>query len=534
MNGKRPTIYSRHGMVAAAHPVAASAGAKILASGGNAFDAVVAVASTLSVVEPFMSGLAGMGLATCWVASESRARTLNFVPPIHKEFPYRKFSDREEVRRGAQAVGTPGNLAGWAELNKRYGKLSFGDCLQSAIAVARDGYGITEFNEFETNVTSPEIARYPALYAPWAENYTDGYGKVRLGWVLKQPDLAKTYETISVRGPEHLYAGALGKAMVEHLYENGGSVTMADLGAFATNIADSWRDPITARYRDLKVNLPPPPCEGFQMLSALRILDGFDLGALENNGIEHVDIVLRAIRLAAGERIAHNNPSPTKLAELLSEDHIARLRAKVRSGDTIDGPTEQWMGMPATEHHTTSMSIGDGDGNLVCLTNSLGSPYGAAVIVPGTGVTLNNFMHWADVQPDSPHRAKPGDALPICMAPTISTRDGAAVLALGTPGSYGILQTQVQALVQCVDFDHPLQQAIEQPRIRLWDGRQIEPETRLAPDVLAGLAERGHTIIPSEDWVMRVGGMQGVTRDPSTGLMSGGCDPRRDGYVVPV
>ena len=270
------------------------------------------------------------------------------------------------------------------------------------------------------------------------------------------------------------------------------------------------------------------------MLLALRILDGFELGAMDNTGIEHLDTVLRAIRLAAGDRITHNNPQPAKLAELLSDAHVAKLRARVRDGAIIDGPTEQWVGMPAGEHHTTSMSIGDGDGNLVCLTNSIGSPYGAAVIVPGTGVTLNNFMYWADVQPHSPHRAKPGDALPMCVAPTISTRNGEAVLALGTPGSYGILQTQVQALVQHVDFGHPLQQAIEQPRVRLWDGRQIEPETRLAPEVLATLARRGHAIIPSKNWIMRVGGMHGVTRDPLTGLMSGGCDPRRDGYVVPI
>src|SRR6185312_9191464 len=521
MNGTRPTIYSKRGVVAAAHPMAASAGAKMLARGGNAFDSVVAVASTLNVVEPFMSGLAGMGLATCWIASEKRVRTLNFVPPIPAKFPYQTFSRRDEMKRGAHAVGTPGNLAGWAELSRRYGKLPFGDCLQPAIAAAHDGYGITEFNEFETNSTSPEIAEHPALYAPWAENYTDGSGQVRLGWVLKQPDLAKTYEAIAKQGPGYLYGGALGWAMVEHLSATGGSVTMTDLEAAATTIPKSWSDPIAAHYRDLVVNLPPPPCEGFQMLLALRILDGFGLGAMENNGVEHVDTVLRAIRLAAGDRIAHNNPQPAKLA------------ARVREGAIIDGPTEQWVGMPAGEHHTTSMSIGDGDGNLVCLTNSIGSPYGAAVIVPGTGVTLNNFMYWADVQPHSPHRAKPGDALPICMAPTISTRNGAPVLALGTPGSYGILQTQVQALVQHVDFGHPLQRAIEQPRVRLWDGRQIEPEARFAPEVLATLASRGHVIIPGEDWIMRVGGMQGVMRDLSTGLMSGGCDPRRDGYVVP-
>ncbi len=534
MNGTRPTIYSAHGVVAAAHPLAAAAGARILARGGNAFDAVVAVASTLNVVEPFMSSFAGMGLATCWIAKESRVRALDFVPPIPSQFPYEKFAKREEMQRGSHSVGTPGNLAGWAELNKRYGKLPFGDCLQSAIAIARDGYGVTEFNVLETNATSPELAAHPALYGPWAKNYTDGSGKIRLGWVLKQPELAATYEAIAKHGPQHLYAGALGKAAIGHLAASGGTLTMDDLERAVPAIENAWRDPITARYRDLVVNLPPPPCEGFQMLIALSILDGFDLAALPNNGVEHLDLVLRAIRVAAGDRIAYNNPSPTKLAELLSSGHIAELRARVAGGKVIDGPTEQWVGMPQGEHHTTSMSVGDAEGNLVCLTNSLGSPYGSGVIVPGTGLALNNFLYWADVQPHSPNRSKPGDALPMCMAPTISTRGGQPVLALGTPGSYGILQTQVQALVQHVDFGHPLQSAIEQPRVRLWDGRQIEPETRIAPEVIAALTTRGHEIVPSEDWTMKVGGMHAVGRDPNTGMMTGGCDPRRDGYVVPA
>ena len=534
MNGSRPTVYSKHGIVAAAHPIAASAGAKILARGGNAFDAVVAVASTLTVVEPFMSSLAGMGLATCWVASENRVRTLNFVPPVPRQFPYKKYARREEMQRGSHAVGTPGNLAGWAELNKRHGKLSLGDCLQPAIIAARDGYGHTEFNVLESNATEPEIANYPALYAPWAKNYTDGSGRMKLGGVLKQPDLATTYEAIAKHGPNYLYGGAFGQAMIAHLASTGGSVTAADLEAAAAAIPNAWSAPTTAHYRDLLVNLPPPPCEGFQMLLALRILDGFDLGRMEHNGIDHLDTVLRAIRLAAGVRIANNNPTAEKLAQLMSDDHVARLRARAGDRTPIDGPTEQWVGMPAGEHHTTSMSVGDSEGNLVCLTNSLGSPYGSAVMVPGTGVTLNNFLYWADVQPESPNRSKPGDALPMCMAPTISLRDGRPVLALGTPGSYGILQTQVQALVQYVDFAQPIQRAIEQPRVRLTDGRDIEPETRIAPSVIASLAERGHTIVASEAWTWRVGGMHGVSRDPATGLMSGGCDPRRDGYVVPV
>ncbi len=534
MHGKRPTVSSRHGVVAAAHPLAASAGAKILARGGNAFDAVVATASTLNVVEPFMSSLAGMGLATCWIAKEKRVRSLDFVPPIPSKFPYEKYTRRDELQRGAHAVGTPGNLAGWAELNKQYGKLPLGDCLQPAIAIARDGYGVTEFNVEETNVTSPELAKYPHIYAPWAKNYTDGSGKVRLGWLLQQADLAKTYEAIARDGINHLYGGALGKATVDHVQAGGGSLTMTDLEAAVAWVSKSWREPTAIKYRDLTVHAPPPPCEGFQMLIALRILDGIDLKAFANNGIEHVDTVLRAIRVAAGDRIAFNNPASAKLTELLGDQHIAALRMRVRDGKPIDGPTEQWTGAPKGEHHTTSMSIGDADGNMVCLTNSIGSPYGSGVIVPGTGLTLNNFLYWADVQPNSPNRSKPGAALPMCMAPTISTRNGEPVLALGTPGSYGILQTQVQALVQYVDYGHGLQDAIEQPRVRLFDGREIHPEARLSAEVLVGLNKRGHAITPTEGWHMKVGGMHGVARDPATGLMTGGCDPRRDGYVVPV
>ncbi|HRK17778.1 MAG TPA: gamma-glutamyltransferase [Hyphomicrobiaceae bacterium] len=532
MTGRRPTLYSKHGIVAAAHPLAASAGAQVLARGGNAFDAVVAVASTLNVVEPFMSSFAGMGLATCWVAAEKRVRSLDFVPPIQSQFPYQKFSKREEMTRGAHTVGTPGNLAGWAELNRAYGKLPFGDCLEAAIRIARDGYGVTEFNVVETNETRGEISKFPRLYGPWAKNYTDGSGRLKLGWVLHQPELSKTYEAIAKTGAAEFYGGDFGKRMVAHLAETGGSIGMADLEAFWTNIGACWREPSQARYRALTVHIPPPPCEGFQMLEALRILDGFEVGKLERNGIEHVDTVLRAIRLAAGDRIRFNNPKSEKLAELLGEANIARHRLRVADGKVIDGPTEQWTGEAGGDQHTTSMSVGDSEGNLVCLTNSLGSPYGSGVIVPGTGVTLNNFLYWADVQPSSPNRTKPGDALPMCMAPTISTRDGVGVLALGTPGSYGILQTQVQAMVQHVDFGQPLQDAIEAPRVRLWDGRQIEPESRLGPQVIEALRARGHDVVAGDAWTMRVGGMHAVARDPATGLMTAGCDPRRDGYVV--
>src|SRR5262249_52020233 len=157
-------------------------------------------------------------------------------------------------------------------------------------------------------------------------------------------------------------------------------------------------------------------------------------------------------------------------------------------GSPIEGPTEQWLPArpdAAQEHHTTSFSIADRDGNVVCITQSLGSPFGSGVVVPGTGICLNNFLYWSDVNPLSPNRTRPGAALPVCVGRSGSLRGGGPGLALGPPGSYGILQTQVQALVQSLDYGLGWQDAIEAPRARLWDGRLVQPEARLEADVLA-------------------------------------------------
>jgi gamma-glutamyltranspeptidase / glutathione hydrolase len=533
MTGRRPTVSSMNGIAAAAHPHAAAAGACILSQGGTAFDAAVAIAAALNVVEPYMSSFAGMGLATCWIAKEQRVRTLNFVPRIPQQFPVQRFSARDDLARGAMSVGTPGNLAGWAELMRAYGRMSFKDTLAPAIALARDGYPVTEFNVLESNVTAPEIEAHVALVGPWRKNYTDGSGYLKPGYVLRQPELARTFETIAAEGAGYLYGGALGRAMVQHLQDNGGCLTEADL----LGVKLAWIDPATVRYRDLAVSTPPPPCEGFQFLLTLRILDGFDLSLLPRNGVEHIDLVWRAIRVAAGERIAHNNPTHAQLAELMSDAHVERLRARVRDGRPIVGPTEQWTApQPSAKaaQHTTSFSVADRDGNLVCVTQSLGSPYGSAVLVPGTGVMLNNFLYWADVQPDSPNRSVAGGVLPMCMSPSISLRDGKPALALGTPGSYGIMQTQVQALVQHVDFGLSPQDAIEAPRGRLMDGCYVYAENRIEKSVLDELKARGHEIEVGDPWSMKAGGMHGIAIDPVTGAKTGGCDPRRDGYVVPA
>jgi gamma-glutamyltranspeptidase/glutathione hydrolase len=517
-------------MVAAAHPLAAAAGARVLAGGGNAFDAAVATAAALNVAEPFMSGLAGAGMATIWSAAEHRVRALDYVTPVPLAFEPAGLS-KQDVFRGAAASVPPGSLAGWARLAADYGTRPLGELLAPAIELAQDGVPVTR--------TLPEVTTewldLRRQDPEWLRVYTDGQGGIPAGWVLRQPDLARTLEAIASHGPAHLYSGQLGDAMIGHLQAHGGYLSRDDLAG----VEPLWVEPLAVGYRDLLVHAHPPPAESFQFLLTLAVLEHFDLGAMPSGGIEHLDAVCRAIRLAAEARIRHNRLPRAEVQALLEPGHASTLAERVRDGRPIEGRTQQWGAVldPAEvgqREHTTSFSVADADGNMVCVTQSLGSIYGSGVVIPGTGVCMNNFLNWGDLEADSPNHLVPGSRLAMCLAPSISTRDGEPVLALGTPGSYGILQTQVQVMVRLVDHGMALQDAIEAPRVRLWDGTLAQVESRIDGSVIEALRERGHDARATAPWTRKVGGFHAVARDPRAGVLTGGADPRRDGYAMPV
>src|SRR5205807_7877731 len=316
------------------------------------------------------SGLVGMGMATCYVAKERRVRTLDFVPHVPRNFPTGRFNERADLKRGAQGAGTPGNLAGWHELVRAYGKKPFADALAPAIGLARDGFPIVEYGVVEIHEVAAEIKPRAELFGPWAALYTGGNGEVALGDVLRQPALARTLEAIAAEGPGYLYGGPLGRALVEQAQRFGGCLTLDDLA----DVKPTWLEPLRAGYRGLLVHTLPPPAEAFQYLLTLRVLDGIDFSTFARNGVDHLDALYRGIRLAAGGRIASNNPTPDRLAALMGDDHVGHLRARVRDGRPIAGQVEQSavpQPVSLAEQHTTSFSIADRDGNAVCVTQSL-------------------------------------------------------------------------------------------------------------------------------------------------------------------
>jgi gamma-glutamyltranspeptidase/glutathione hydrolase len=193
-------------------------------------------------------------------------------------------------------------------------------------------------------------------------------------------------------------------------------------------------------------------------------------------------------------------------------------------------------GHPAkfADEQTTHFACADASGMVVSVTQTLGMPFGSGFAVPGTGVVLNNILKWMDRDPESPNLLRPGRKAGTMMSPTQVFRDDAFRLSIGTPGSYGILQTTPQMLLNVLEFDMSMQEAIEAPRVRVYRDRLVDAEARVEPDVRAGLAQRGHDVNTIADWSWVVGGGQGLMRDTASGALMAGADPRRDGYAVAI
>ena len=525
----RAPVRAVNGVCAAGHPMAAAAGARMLAQGGNAFDAVVAAAAALNVCEPFMSGLAGNGLATCYVAKEGRVRTLDFTPAVPRGFDAARVT-KPELEQGPKSPGVPGNLAGWCALNKAYGSKPRAELSAPGVHHARTGAPVSDF--FVEMATHGLAKGYTE---EWRRTYVDPLGELKTGSVLRQPLLADTLEAIAADGPGHLYGGPLGRKLTEHIQGTGGFIAMADLEA----VEPGWSEPLKVDYRGLTVHTVPPPAESFQAILVLAILAGFDFSTWAHLGPDHLDTVFRAVRVAAEVRLMNNRKPRAAIEALFDAAYVDRLRARVADGRPVVGRTEQWGSGPMTEtdwmkEHTTSFSAADPEGNLVCVTQTLGGLFGSGVVIPGTGVCMSNYLNWGDLEPDSPNFLRPGQPWASVVAPTIATRDGKGVLALGTPGSYGILQTQPQAYVHYLDYGLNLQAAIDAPRARLWNGRRVELESRVPAATVKELERRGHEIELAPPLTMHTGGMQAVSFDPATGAMVGAADPRRDGAAAPA
>jgi gamma-glutamyltranspeptidase/glutathione hydrolase len=282
------------------------------------------------------------------------------------------------------------------------------------------------------------------------------------------------------------------------------------------------------------------------MLETLNVMEGFDVAGWGHNSVDHLHHLIETIKLASADRLAYAYSPDVPIAGLLSKAYAASQRARIDSKraavsegerfDPVKLPGQIAEGHPAKfeNEQTTHFACADGEGTVVSVTQTLGVPFGSGFAVPGTGIVLNNILKWSDRDPASTNVLRPGRKSGTMMSPTHVFKDGAFLLSIGTPGSYGILQTQPQMLLNQLEFDMNVQEAIEAPRVRVYRDRLIDAEARIPDDVRAGLAARGHQVNVLDEWSWVVGGGQGLRRDPESGALMAGADPRRDGYALAV
>jgi len=532
----RPTVMGTRGAVASAHPLASMSGIRMLLEGGNAVDAAVAVASTLNVVEPFMSGAAGIGLMLISRARNRERHVLDFIGPAPRGADPARCTETE-LAGGPKSCATPGNLGGWLTALERFGSMPRQKVLAPAIDLAENGVPLTF-----ANVKFFEQSRAQLARSAEAERLFLGNGGPRPGKVVSYKELAATLRQVAEGGLEAFYRGPIARTVTRAVQEAGGWLAMEDLAAFKPE----WREPLAIPYRGREVCSVPPPFSAFQMLETLNILEGFDLAGWGHNSPDYLHHLIEAIKLGSADRLAYAYSGTPPIAGLVSKAYAASRRARidparaaVSEGERHD--RERLAGQIGEGHpaqfvneQTTHFACADAEGTVVSVTQTLGVAFGSGFAVPGTGLVLNNILKWSDRDPESPNVLKPGRKSGTMMSPTQVFQDGAFALSIGTPGSYGILQTQPQMMLNFLEFGLNLQEAIEAPRIRVYRDRLLDAESRISEATRAELGRRGHQVNVIDDWSWVVGGGQGIARDPESGALMAGADPRRDGYALAI
>jgi gamma-glutamyltranspeptidase/glutathione hydrolase len=532
----RPTIMGTRGAVASAHPLASMSGIRVLLEGGNAVDAAVAVGSTLNVVEPFMSGAAGIGLMLISRARTRERHVLDFIGPAPRGADPARCTE-DELAGGPKSCATPGNLGGWLAALDRFGSMPRQKVLAPAIDLAEHGVPLTF-----ANVKFFEQSRAQLARSAEAERLFLGNGGPRPGKIVTYKELAGTLRQVAEGGAEAFYRGPIAKTITRAVQEAGGWLAEEDLAAFKPE----WREPLAIPYRGREVCSVPPPFSAFQMLETLNILEGFDLAGWGHNSPDYLHHLIEAIKLGSADRLAFAYSGAPPIAGLVSKAYAASQRARIdparaavsegerHSRERLAGQIGEGHPAQFVNEQTTHFACADAEGTVVSVTQTLGMAFGSGFAVPGTGLVLNNILKWSDRDPESPNVLRPGRKSGTMMSPTQVFRDGAFELSIGTPGSYGILQTQPQMLLNFVEFGLNLQEAIEAPRIRVYRDRLLDAESRIAEATRAELGRRGHQVNVIDDWSWVVGGGQGIARDPESGALMAGADPRRDGYALAI
>jgi gamma-glutamyltranspeptidase/glutathione hydrolase len=512
---RRSAVLARQGMVATSQPLAAMTGLRVLMDGGNAADAAVAVAAMLNVVEPMSTGIGGDCFALVYPASgrapaaftlqEAQTRGLDAIPTT-----------------GPLPVTVPGTLAGWAALLDRFGTLSLADCLAPAIRAAEQGFPISERISAAWQRSAEKLSRdaeAARVYLP----------APRPGQIHRQPDLARTFRAVAEGGPDAFYRGRLAEQIAAAVQAQGGYLTARDM---ASHVA-TWETPIRTTYRGVEVLEHPPNGQGLAALVALNVVEGYELGEMGYYDPARWHLMIEAMRLGmvdAGRYVADPAVVELPLAGLLSKAYAAQRRAQIQPDRSLP------LAAPGQPHHqdTAYLTVADGQGNAVSFISSLAYHFGSGLVVPGTGICLQNRGAYFSLEPGHPNALAGGKRPYHTIIPAMALQEGRLWLSFGVMGRFMQPQGHLQVLVNLVDYDLDPQAALDAPRFRVDErgGPRVAIETGVPLKTRKALAALGHDMRPETLFAPAFGGGQVIAVDPETGVLWAGSDPRKDGCAV--
>jgi gamma-glutamyltranspeptidase / glutathione hydrolase len=524
-------VVAERAMVASAHPAASAAGLEILRQGGNAVDAAVAVAFALSIAEPNASGIGGGGYLMVKLSDQPDLAMIDYreaapgrATPDYYYAPDVNFG--AWTSQGPNAVGVPGLVAGAALALERFGTMTLAEVLQPAIRLCREGIEVTPLLSGMILDNYDKIDNFPAAAAIYLP---DGL-PLEPGDILRNEDLALTLEKIAAGGPSVFYEGEIAEAMVAELQSLGGVFELDDLKSYQAKV----HEPVSGNYRGYQIfSASGSTGGGTHLIQLLNIMEGFDVRGTGFGSASYLHSLAEAMKMIFADKAA-NSGDPDFYA-LPSRTFTDKTYARQQHERIREGEARFDYGPPSliAPHggSTSHLSVVDAQGNLVALTQSINSFFGSGVVVPGTGILLNNHLADFDSQPGGPNAIGPGRRPTSSMAPTLVFHAGEPFLTVGSPGATRIISALAQIIINLVDFDMGLNDAIEAPRIHAL-GRTLSIEGRMAPEVVESLQEWGHTVRLYPDWDSYFGGAQGILVDARRKRLYGAADSRRDGSAL--
>ena len=522
---QRTTTFAKNGMVATSQPLAAQAGLDILKKGGNAIDAAIATAACLTVVEPTSNGIGGDAFALVWTKGELHG--LNGSGPAPKSISIDAVKEKGHESMptfGLIPVTVPGVPGAWAELSRRFGKLPLTEVLQPAIDYAEKGYPLSPvlakywnvaYNKFKEMFTTDE-------YKPWFDTFAPEGKAPQAGEVWKSQGHADTLRSIAETNAESFYQGELADKIDQFSKEHGGFISKEDL----VDYKPEWVQPIKVNYRGYDVWEIPPNGQGIVALMALNMMKGYELTEKESVETYHKQIETMKLAFADGKKYVTDPEKMSVSSEQLLSEEFAQTRRNL-IGDVALTPEP---GTPPSGG-TVYLATADGEGNMVSFIQSNYMGFGSGIVIPGTGIGLQNRGHDFSLDPDHENSLEPGKKTYHTIIPGFLTKDNEAVGPFGVMGGYMQPQGHAQVVMNTVDFNLNPQAALDAARWQWMEGKKVLVEPNFPSHIAQALARKGHQIQVALDG----GGFgrgQIIWRDPKTGVLAGGTESRTDGAVA--